>query len=457
MTDLCYQSALDVGAKIQAGELSAEKLTRSLLERIEQRSGLNAFVTLNPELSLAQAATADKEIASGQVRSPLHGVPIGLKDLLFTRDWPTSSGTVIYRDFVPDFDATVVSRLRAAGTVTIGKLQLTEGAFSRHHPDVAMPKNPFDADCWTGASSSGSGVATAAGLCFASLGTDTGGSIRFPSAANGIVGLKPTWGRVSRYGAFPLAYSLDHIGPMTRYVRDAAAMLGIIAGLDENDPTSSHERVPDYLDARAGEGLRVGVDWSYIEGGTDPEQVAAVKAVSERLVDSGHTLVDITIPYNETSAQWAITTAVEVRHAHRETYPERKAEYGHLADLLELGETVPASDYMLAEMSRRRFTAHLNRTLADCDVVLCPTIGPYGPPVEGTPEMDEVMNDLEETLKFTAPFDASGSPTLSVPWLPGSKGIPTSVQLVGRHFDEPTLLGLGEAIEEWRGSLAHPG
>jgi amidase len=456
MTDMHYQSALDVGARIHAGELSSTELTRALLERIEAQSDLNAFVTLNPELSLAQAGKADEEIAAGQIRSPLHGVPIALKDLLFTRDWPTSSGTTIFRDFVPDFDATVVSRLRAAGTVTIGKLQLTEGAFSRHHPDVAVPRNPFDAECWTGVSSSGSGVATAAGLCFASLGTDTGGSIRFPSAANGIVGLKPTWGRVSRYGAFPLAYSLDHIGPMTRYVRDAAAMLGIIAGLDENDPTSSHEAVPDYLDARAGADLRIGVDWAYVEGGTDPEQVAAVKAVSELLVDSGHSLVDITIPYHETSAQWAVTTAVESRHAHRDTYPARKSEYGHLADLMELGDAVTATDYMLAEMSRRRFAAHLNRSFADCDVVLCPTIGPYAPPREGTPEMDEIVADLAETLKFTAPYDASGSPTLSVPWLPGSKGIPTSVQLVGRHFDEPTLLGLGQSIEQWRGPLAHP-
>jgi amidase len=458
MTELHYQSALAIGARIQAGELSAEAVTRALLERIEERGDLNAFARLDPALSLDQAVRADEEIRAGKIRSPLHGVPIALKDLLATREWPTASGTTIYRNHVPAYDATVVTRLREAGTITLGKLQLTEGAFSRHHPEVAIPRNPFDPDCWAGVSSSGSGVATAAGLCFASLGTDTGGSIRFPSAANGIVGLKPTWGRVSRFGAFPLAYSLDHIGPMTRSVADAAAMLRIIAGFDEQDATSSREPVPDYLAdaAHVPPGLRVGVDWGYVEGGTAPEQVSAVRAVADLLAAHGHQLVDVVIPYHAVSAQWPVTTAVEALHAHRETWPGRKAEYGSLGDLLELGESFSAQDYMLAELSRREFVAHLAGEWARCDVMLCPSYGLYAPPREGTPEMDEAEGDLAETLKFTAPFDASGSPTLSIPWHAGPRRVPTSIQLIGRDFDEATLVGLGMAIETWRGPLVHP-
>ncbi len=458
MTDLHYRSALEVGAQIHAGELSSEGVTRASLERIDARSGLNAFARIDPAVSVAQAVQADEEIRAGRIRSPLHGVPIALKDLFFTRDWPTASGTTLYRDYVPDNDATVVTRLREAGAVVLGKLQLTEGAFSRHHPDVAIPLNPFDPECWAGVSSSGSGVATAAGLCYASLGTDTGGSIRFPSAANGVVGLKPTWGRVSRFGAFPLAYSLDHIGPITRSVADAAAMLSVIAGFDERDPTSSREPVPDYLAERpeAACGLRIGIDWGYVEGGTDPEQVSAVRAVADLLADNGHRLVDVVVPYHAVSAQWPVTTAVEALHAHRETWPERRAEYGHLGELLELGATFSAQDYMLAELSRRAFTAHLAGEWARCDVMLSPSCGLYAPPREGTPEMDEAEGDLAETLKFTAPYDASGNPTLSIPWHVGSRRIPTSIQLIGRHFAEGTLIGLGLAVERWRGPLAHP-
>lgn len=222
MSDLHYLDASTIAKKIHSGELSSVEVTQELLNRIETLSHLHAFVTVTTERALADAARADREIVAGNIRSPLHGVPIAYKDLLATQGIKTTSGTAIYADHVPDYDATAVTRLQAAGTVMLGKLKLTEGAFSKHHPTVELPKNPWGEGLWTGVSSSGSGVATAAGLCFASLGTDTGGSIRFPSASNGIVGLKPTWGRVSRYGAFPLAYSLDHIGPMTRTVTDAA-------------------------------------------------------------------------------------------------------------------------------------------------------------------------------------------------------------------------------------------
>src|SRR5699024_11113629 len=195
---------------------------------------------------LADAAAADAEIARGHYRGPLHGVPIALKDLVHTEDITTAAGTTVHGDHVPQQDGTVAARLRAAGSVLLGKVRMTEGAFSAHHPDRPTPVNPWDADTWSGVSSSGSGVSVAAGLAFGALGSDTGGSIRLPSGANGVTGLKPTWGRVSRAGIFDLAPGLDHLGPMTRSARDAAIVLAAIAGWDPADPTSSSHPVPDY-------------------------------------------------------------------------------------------------------------------------------------------------------------------------------------------------------------------
>jgi amidase len=430
-----------------------------MLDRIESLGHLHAFVTVTADHALAQAAKADQELASGRIRSPLHGVPVAVKDLLATKDIVTTNGMAIYADHKPDYDATVVSRLSEAGTVLLGKQKLTEGAFTHHHPAYRVPVNPFDETCYAGVSSSGSGVATAAGLCFASLGTDTGGSIRFPSASNGIVGLKPTWGRVSRYGAFPLAYSLDHIGPMTRSVIDAALTLGIIAGYDPLDPTSSSFAVDDYTASIGNDlsGIRVGIDMAYIEEDTNPEQVNAVAEAKEILASRGCTFHGVDVPHIEASRQWILTTAVEALHAHRDIYPERAAEYGpSFYELLEFAKTVSAEVYMQAELSRRRIRAQLDRNFQNVDVLLAPSIPHYASPSETPIEFDQIMSSLASSLKFTSPFDYSGSPTLSVPWHPGSRGIPTSVQLVGRDYEESLLCSLGHAIEEARGKLVNP-
>ena len=270
MTDLHYKTLLEAASAIQSRKISPVELTRTVLDRIAALDpSLHAYATVTPERALAQAEVAEAEIAAGRYRGPLHGVPIAVKDLCNTAGIVTTSGMTIHANHVPKFDATVVQRLANAGAILLGKLQLTEGAFVSHHPSVTPPRNPWNADYYAGASSSGSGVATAAGLCFGSLGSDTGGSIRFPCSANGITGLKPTWGRVSRYGVFPLAASLDHIGPMTRSAADAGAILSAIAGLDRNDPTTLAMPVPDYLaeiEARIG-GVRIGVDVAYNEEG----------------------------------------------------------------------------------------------------------------------------------------------------------------------------------------------
>jgi amidase len=233
LDDFHYLEISELARLIAARKVSPVELTEAMLRRIERVDpGLKSYALVTPDLALTQARAAEQMIGRHQLLSQLHGVPVAVKDLCWTEGIATAAGMPLHRGFIPSVDATVVRKLREAGAILLGKLQLTEGAFADHHPDVPAPLNPWHRDHWSGASSSGSGVATAAGLCFGSLGSDTGGSIRFPSAANGNTGLKPTWGRVSRFGCFELAASLDHIGPMCRSASDAAIMLGAIAGSD---------------------------------------------------------------------------------------------------------------------------------------------------------------------------------------------------------------------------------
>ncbi|MCW5582127.1 MAG: Asp-tRNA(Asn)/Glu-tRNA(Gln) amidotransferase GatCAB subunit A, partial [Luteimonas sp.] len=338
-SELFYCDLVEAGRRIQAREVSSVEVTGAMLNRIEAlQPRLKAYATVTADLARDQAALADAEIARGAIRGPLHGVPVAVKDLCFTKGIPTAAGMAIYRDFRPTYDATVVTRLRNAGAVLLGKLQMTEGAFSAHHPSVDPPVNPWSAAHWTGVSSSGSGVATAAGLCFGSLGTDTGGSIRFPSTMNNVTGLKPTWGRVSRHGVFALAESLDHVGPMCRSAADAAAMLGAMAGADPDDPTAVPDPVPDYLATinDGVRGLRIGIDRALNAAGADADLVAAVEEGARVLGDVGAEIRDVTFPSpDDIVPDWIPLCAIEAALAHEATFPSRETDYGPaLAGLL---------------------------------------------------------------------------------------------------------------------------
>src|SRR6266851_5767221 len=270
---LCFLTLGELSELLHKREVTSVEATSAVLDRIHKlNSTLRAYLTMLDDSALRQAQAADKEIAAGKWRGPLHGVPVAVKDLCWTKGVPTTCASGVLRDWRPDSNATVVDRFEAAGAVLLGKLHLTEFAVIWYHPDFPAPLNPWDSSLWPGASSSGSGVAAAAGLCFAAIGTDTGGSIRFPSAANGVVGLKPTWGRVSRHGVFPLGESLDHIGPMTRSVVDAALVLGVIAGQDPADETSLAAPIEDYAAAASNgvKGIRIGLDERYIGTGASP-------------------------------------------------------------------------------------------------------------------------------------------------------------------------------------------
>jgi amidase len=450
--DLQYEQLMTVSDLIRRKKLSSAEVTDATLQRIAKLDGqYHAYATVLAERALDRANAADADIARGLWRGPLHGVPIAVKDICYTTFAPTQAGGTILKSFVPSFNATVVERLEDAGAILLGKLQMTEGAYTSHHPQVATPQNPWNTNYWVGSSSSGSGVATSLGLCYGSLGSDTGGSIRFPSAACGLTGIKPTWGRVSRYGVFPLADTLDHVGPMTRSVADAAAMLRIIAGADRNDPTTYTAAVPDYLETIGDgiRGLRVGVDRGYATDGIDGQVVAALTEAERVLSGLGATMREVRFPaYQKLVSQWIAMCSVETAAAHAETYPARQSEYGpDLAALIEQGLATKGTDIAGIALERMRFSRELSELFQTIDVLLIPTMPVPTPSLELMGTYGEDPNVLLSILRFTAPFDFSGSPTLTLPNGLDSAGMPLSMQLVGSHLSEDVLVRAGHAFQ----------
>jgi amidase len=437
---------------IRNREISATEATRSQLARIAALDGrLQSYAAVMADAALDQAARADARIAAGEEAGPLLGVPIAVKDLCRTAGQATAAGMPLHRDFVPAEDATIVSRLRAAGAVIIGKTQLTEGAYSDHHPDIAVPRNPWGGDYWPGISSSGSGVALAAGLCHGAIGTDTGGSIRWPSAANGVTGLKPSWGRVSRHGVFALAPSLDHVGVMARSARDAACLLQVIAGPDPLDPTAVQAPVADYVDALDADvaGLRIGIDPGWIETGVDPDVAAAVADVARTLAALGAILVEVALPDPEPAvAAWFPICAAEAAVAHEATYPARRAEYGPvLSWVLDEGRKLSAMAYQHALLERAAFRGQWAAAAHAVDLVLMPA-QPMKPLTLGTISTLGTQPDLVAALqRFTCPFNLTGSPSLTFPGGATATGMPIGIQLVAGDLDEASLLRAGGAYQ----------
>ena len=454
MTDdeIAWLDLSTIARLIREQMLSAEQVTQAQLRRIERLdTKLHAYACVTSELALTQARAADQRQAQGQALGPLHGVPIAVKDLCWTAGIPTAAGMQIYKDFVPDQDATVVKRLREAGAVLLGKLQMTESAFSGHHPLTVVPVNPWEASAWTGVSSSGSGVATAAGLCFGSLGTDTGGSIRFPSAACGVTGLKPTWGRVSRYGVFELAASLDHIGPMCRTAEDCGLMLGVLAGADPKDPTALQAPVPDYSAGNKDNlsGLRIGWDAAYALNDVEPEVAQAVKQTLAVLEKLGAQIVPIAMPdVGELIENWVPHCAIEAAVAHTSTFPSQRAEYGPmLAGLLDMGNKQSATDYQRILLHRATHTGQLNAVLMQVDLILLPAMPFAAPSTERIANMRKEPGHRRRLSRYTAPTDLSGHPTLTFPAGETAAGLPLAAQLVSGHLNEGLLIRAGCAFQ----------
>ncbi len=447
-TDWHYLELLDIARRIQAREISSVDATQAQLSRIQKLDGsLKSYATLMADSALADARRADAEIAKGEIRGPLHGAPIAVKDLCWTQGVATAAGMTIHADFKPDQDATVVKRLRGAGAVIMGKLQLTEGAYADHHPKIAVPVNPWNAAHWSGASSSGSGVATAAGLCYGSLGSDTGGSIRFPSAANGLTGIKPTWGRVSRFGVFELAATLDHIGPMARSAADAGALLGAIAGADANDPTAVQLPVPNYLAGmtRGLRGLRIGIDAAWNNTAVDAPTRAMMAEVTKVITEQGADIREVAFPNPEQAiADWFPLCGVETAVAHEATYPSRKSEYGPgLAGLIDLGLAQSGLDYQKIVLRRRAFSGRVAALFEGIDLLLIPTTAAASPTNAQMATLATDAELLSALLRYTCPFDMTGSPTITLPGGFTAHGTPIAFQFVARHFEEDMLVRAG--------------
>lgn len=454
-----YLGLTEIASLIRLRHVTSLEVTEALLNRINGRSDLNAFITLTNELALKQARIADTELAAGKVRGPMHGVPIAVKDIVDMTGFPTTAGMPIRRDTAASGNASVVQRLEDAGAVILGKLNLTEGVYAEHREPFGPPLNPWHKDRWPGASSSGSGVAVAAGLCYGAVSSDTGGSIRLPSAANGVTGLKPTWGRVSRHGVYELAATLDHIGPITRSAVDAGLMLGVMAGFDAGDPTSSSLPVPDYiLDLNNDlSDLRIGLDQSWVSKGTDEATVAALMKALDAMRSLGAEIVEVDFPDpSQVVFDWFDVCAAQTALAHAETFPSRRSEYGPaLADLLDLGNRMSALDYQKVMLRREEFAGRVQAVFRHVDLIACPVLAFPVPTLE---QMSRVDDDMISGLhRFTASFTMSRNPTITMPGGMTTDGMPIAVQFVAPHFQEDLLVRAGHAfqsITNWH--LQHP-
>jgi len=448
--------------------VSPVEVVEAYIARIEETEPkLNAYLTVTMDLAREMARAAEGEIAAGRWRGPFHGVPVALKDLCCTRGVRTTGGSRILADYMPDHDATVWTRLREAGAVLLGKLNLHEFAAgaSSNNPHWGPVRNPYDLERIPGGSSGGSAAAIAARSAAATIGTDTGGSIRMPAALAGCVGLKPTYGRVSRHGVIPLAFSVDHVGPITRTVRDAALMLNTIAGHDPNDATSSAVPAPDFMRGLGDgiRGLRIGVIYElseHLEPAVEASFKAALDVMGEGL---GAIVEEVSIPYLAMSAAMTARTMVvraEALEYHERWLRERPGDYGDdVRRLLEQGMAVTASNYVRAQRTRILMLTQAESALEECNVLVCPTCAVTAPKIgEERVQLPggDTLNVLAALSSFTAPFNATGQPAIAVPSGLSPAGLPISLQIVGRAFDEATVLRVASAYEEARGPLAPP-
>ena len=450
--DVTRLSIAEAADLIRRKKLSPVELTEACLQRIGSVDArLRAFITVTRQEALATAQQAASAIAHGNYKGPLHGIPLALKDLFDTATVRTTAGSKIMADRVPAEDAEAAARLKAAGAVILGKLNMHEFAYGATgvNPHYGATRNPWDPGRISGGSSSGAGAAVAAGMTLGALGTDTGGSVRIPSALCGITGLKPTYGRVSRRGVVPLSWALDHVGPMARSAADAAIVLRVIAGHDPGDETSSDEPVPDYakmLEGHGLKGLRVGVPREYFFDDVDTEVLSAVRGAISTLEELGAQVSDVSLPHiDEAPAAVNAIMLPEALAYHRRWLAERPQDYGEdVRRRLEMGLLYPTVSYIEAQRLRSLIAEEWRERVFDrVDLLAVPTTPMPAPRLEEA--------DVEATLtlvRFTSPFNLAGLPAVSVPCGFTSGGLPIGLQLVGRWFEEGTVLRAAHAYQQ---------
>jgi len=455
--DLCYEPMVSLARRIRAGEVSPLDAANAYLERIERVDPrVHGYLHVAADHALTQARRAEQAIADGRALGALHGVPVAVKDLFDTAGIPTTCGSPrILGGNVPARSATAVERLEQAGAVLLGKLQMTEFAFVAHHPDGPPARNPWATDRSPGGSSSGSAVAAACGLASGTLGTDTAASIRLPAAWCGAIGLKPTWGRVSRDGVFPLAASLDHVGPITRTVADAALLLHCIAGPDPRDPSTREQAVPPAVPASRDDfrGVRIGWDEEYATMGVFDEVVGAVRAARDRMQALGATVVPVELPDLETTLT-TITNVFdpEMRAAHERFYPARAADYGPLArHALAHFQTRDPFVHVDGAVAARAFRQRIDRLFDDVDVLLCPVSNIPAPPQVDDETIIQVFADDHRNVirltRLTSYWDLAATPAIALPWGFDRDDLPLAVQLVTRVGSDEALLSMAARLE----------
>ena len=456
VNDICYLSIAEAAAALRRNELTPVDLTDACIARIEAIDGrLHSFISLTADRARAQARCAEQELRSGHDRGDLHGIPIALKDLYLTKGIRTTCHSAVLQNWIPDYDARVAAKLDQAGAILLGKLGMHEFAFGGPSVDAPFPavRNPWNVEHIPGGSSSGSGAALAAGLCYGALGSDTGGSIRTPSAHCGVVGIKPTYGRVSRHGVIPLSWSLDHAGPMARSVEDCALLLRAIAGYDRNDPASANVEVPDFRSSLRGgiERMRVGVPragWFDENLGIDPQTLAVFNKALTVLAGIGAQIREIDgRPFAIARKANQTILVCEAFAYHESTFQSMPMQFGAAVRrrMLE-GAFLSAADYLAAQRARRVLTERICAYFESVDVFALP--GAARPP-----DAFATMDPNEQNLRpnFTNPFNLTGLPAISVPcgFTPGD--LPAGLQIVAAPFAEPTALRVAYAYEQAAG------
>ena len=455
--ELHYMSAWELSGLVRDGAVSPVEIVDACLARIEATEAtLNSFITLLPEAARAAARRAEQEIRRGDRRGPLHGIPVGLKDLFHTAGVRTTSGTRIYDTYVPDADCTVAVRFRQAGAILLGKLNMHPLAYgpTGENDDYGHMHNPWNPERVTGGSSGGSGSAPAAGQCHITMGSDTGGSVRIPAALCGIVGLKPTYGRVSRAGLTPLSWCLDHPGPMARTVEDVALAMNAIAGYDPLDPASANSPAPDYTAGLGADlrGLRIGVVREYFDEELDTEVGDLTMQAIGVLGELGAEIVDVSLPLFEYAQP--ISNAIlmsEASAAHRDTllkYGEQL--YPPVRERLEEGLFISAAEYLRAQQGRQVFCQQVAGLLRDVDLLAGPAEPVTAPPLlEQRVEVGGRSRAVTPMLtKYTRVYNITGSPAISAPCGFAGDGLPVGLHLAGRAFDEATVLRAAYAYQQ---------
>ena len=467
-SDLAFATIEQLAPLLAKKKLSPVELLEHYLARIEKlNSRFNAFITVTAEQARADAHTAERELTRGKRRGLLHGIPIALKDNIFAKGIRTTMGSTILRDFVPDEDATIVRKLRKAGAVIIGKANLHEFAYgaTNENPHYGPTHNPWAHERITGGSSGGSTAAVCAGLCVAAIGTDTGGSIRVPAALCGIVGLKPTFGRVSVHGVFPLAPTLDHVGPLARSVADAAILLGALAGRDPLDPTSAPKPTDDFMPSGKAKRrkIRLGMPKEHMWERIHPDVQRLVEAAASSLVRNGGALEQISLPSLSAAVEAAnMMSIAEATAVHEQAgyFPARATEYGDdVSKRLGMGRDIPAVDYLKGRTTVMQARTEFAAAFEQVDAIVAPTVAVAAPKIGSETvrigSTDEPMRGA--LLRLTRPGNLTGLPNVTVPCGFTPEGLPVGMQLIGPAFGEADLLAIARTYEqqnEW--SSRHP-